>query len=85
MADNMTDFDRENEIVRLMETNRKLEATNRQLKSGNDTMRMVAKGYERQIEQLENTIDRLQEAIVNQALLLGCAMEWGQDDEADED
>ena len=85
MQDNRVDIERDNEILTLRETNRKLEATIRRLEAENRIMRRDGKDYERQIEQLGNTIDRLQEAIVNQALLLGCAMEWGQDDEADED
>lgn len=76
MPDFKSEIERENEYVRLYEENRHLKRENTMLKAN------VAE-HEHTINSLKGMINRYQEAIVGQALLMSCAMEW--DYEACED
>lgn len=76
MPDIRNAFEQDNEYVKLYEENRKLKMENSIIKNKMDE-------YVRTIHSHRRMIDRLQEAVVNQALLMAYAMEW--DDEAEQD
>lgn len=73
-------MERENRYIITQERNKALERENRVLR---ENLRKA----ERATRDLQRFIDKLQEAIVNQALLLSLAMEYGGgfDDEAEQD
>lgn len=73
-------MERESRYIVAEERNKALERENRGLR---ESLRKA----ERATRDLQRFIDRLQEAIVNQALLLSLAMEYGGgfDDEAEPD
>lgn len=72
--------ERENRYIITQERNKALERENRALQAS-------LRKAERATRDLQRFIDKLQEAIVNQALLLSLAMEYGGgfDDEAEQD
>ena len=73
-------MERENRYIITQERNKALERENRALQAS-------LRKAERATRDLQRFIDKLQEAIVNQALLLSLAMEYGGgfDDEAEQD
>lgn len=73
-------MERENRYIITQERNKALERENRALQAS-------LRKAERATRDLRRFIDKLQEAIVNQALLLSLAMEYGGgfDDEAEQD
>lgn len=73
-------MERENRYIITQERNKALERENRALQAS-------LRKAERATRDLQRFIDKLQEAIVNQALLLSLAMEYGGgfDDETEPD
>ena len=76
MPEIRAEFERDNEYVKLYEENRRL-------KLELSTVQAAAREYEREIKGLRGMLERCQEAIVNQALLFACAVEWDNETEQD--